>query len=63
MMESTVFVLLLRSTAEQKQALSEHLVQGNAKSYEDYCRIVGEYFALQRVEDEIKELEKRFIAD
>jgi hypothetical protein len=41
----------------------EHLANGGAKSYEDYCRATGEYTALQRMEDDIKDLEKRFIAD
>jgi hypothetical protein len=62
-METTVFTLLLRASTEQKQALMEHLANGGAKSYEDYCRITGEYAAYQRMEDAIKELEKRFIAE
>jgi hypothetical protein len=62
-MEATVFNYLLRGISEQKVALMEHLARGGARSYEEYCRATGEYAALQRTEDEIKELEKRFIAD
>lgn len=62
-METTVFALLLRSIVERKQALQEGLASGGAKNYEDYCRMVGEYSALQRMEDDVKDLEKRFIAD
>lgn len=62
-MENTVFTLLLRSTGERKQALQESLASGGARNYEDYCRMVGEYAALQRMEDDVKDLEKRFIAD
>jgi hypothetical protein len=62
-MEDTVFALLLRDIAEQQQALMEHLVGGGAKSYEDYCRTTGEFYALQRMQDTVKDLEKRFIAD
>lgn len=61
-MEDTVFALLLRSIHERKQALQEGLASGGAKSYEDYCKLVGEYSALQRIEDDVKDLEKRFIA-
>lgn len=63
MMDDTVFTLLLRGIAEQKRDLMDHLAGGGAKSYEDYCRCTGEYKALQRVFDDIKDLEKRFIAD
>lgn len=62
-MESTVFALLIRSINERKQALQESLASGGAKNYEDYCRMVGEYAALQRMEDDVKDLEKRFVAD
>jgi len=62
-MEDTVFALLLRSVNERKQALQEGLACGGAKSYEDYCRLVGEYTAMRRFEDDVKDLEKRFIAD
>lgn len=62
-MDSTVFVLLLRGIADQKQAIMAHMANGACRSHEEYCRSVGEYSALQRIEDEIKELEKRFIAD
>lgn len=62
-MESTVFALLIRSINERKQALQESLASGGAKNFEDYCRMVGEYAALQRMEDDVKDLEKRFVAD
>ena len=62
-MNDTIFTYLLRGLTERKQALQESLASGGAKNYEEYCRMVGEYSALQRLEDEVKELEKRFIAD
>jgi hypothetical protein len=62
-MNDTIFTYLLRGLTERKQALQEGLASGGAKNYEEYCRMVGEYSALQRLEDEVKELEKRFIAD
>jgi hypothetical protein len=62
-MEDTIFAHLLRNIAEQKQGLMEHLAAGGAKNFEDYCRSAGYFAALQRVYDDIKDLEKRFIAD
>lgn len=62
-MTETIFTYLLRSLTERKQALQESLAGGGAQSYDEYCRMVGEYSALQRLEDDVKDLEKRFIAD
>jgi len=62
-MEATIFAFMLRGLDEQKEAIRHHLATGGAKTYEDYCRSVGEYTALQRTHDDIKDLEKRFIAD
>lgn len=62
-MQDTIFTYLLRSLTERKTALQEGLATGGAKNYEEYCRMVGEYSALQRLEDDVKDLEKRFIAD
>lgn len=62
-MEDTVFALLLRDIAEKKSSIELFLASGNAKSYEEYCRITGEYSALVKIHDDIKELEKRFIEE
>jgi hypothetical protein len=62
-MEATIFAFMLRGLDEQKEAIRHHLATGGAKTYEDYCRSVGEYTALQRMYDDVKDLEKRFIAD
>lgn len=60
-MENTIFALLLRDFAEQKDDLKEFLASGGAENYETYCRVVGRYSALQGVENTVKDLEKRFI--
>ena len=62
-MEETLFAFMLRGLDEQKSAIEHHLAAGGAKNYEEYCRSVGEYTALQRMHDDVKDLEKRFIAD
>lgn len=60
-MESDICGLLLIRVAEQKSAIEQFLAGGGAKSYEDYCRMVGEYSALQKIEGEIKDAEQRFL--
>jgi hypothetical protein len=62
-MESTVFALLHRNIEEQKEDIKEYLASGGAKNYDEYCRAHGQYVALDRMTDNLKELEKRFIAD
>lgn len=63
MMQDTVFALLIRDISSQCESMKEHLASGGAKSYDEYCQCVGEYNALLRVIGDVKELEKRFIAD
>ncbi len=62
-MQDTLFTLIFREIDDRKKALQESLANGGARNYEDYCRNVGEHSALQRMEDYVKDLEKRFIAD
>ena len=60
-MDGDFVEILLYRTEEQKRSIELFLAGGGAKSYEDYCRAVGEYSALQKVEDDIKDVEKRFL--
>jgi hypothetical protein len=62
-MEDTVFTLLLKEISEKREAIKEHLAGGGATTFEAYCLLVGEYSSLVRVEDDIKRLEERFIAN
>jgi len=60
-MESNIFSVLLHRINERKQHIEQGLAAGGAKNFEDYCRLVGEYAALNDTEADIKELEKRYI--
>jgi hypothetical protein len=60
-MEDTLFALLYRRLREEKEPLADHLVQGGAKTYEDYVRVSARHATLVDVEEMIKELEKRFM--
>ena len=60
-MDGDFVEILLYRTEEQKRSIELFLAGGGAKSYDDYCRAVGEYSSLQKVEDDIKDIEKRFL--
>lgn len=60
-MESDVLSIFLRRTKERMQAIEQALADGNARSYEEYCRLVGGYASLRDVEEDIKEIEKRYL--
>jgi hypothetical protein len=61
MMDETVFGILHRRIKERKEPLADYLVSGGAKSFEDYLRASAKHEALCSVEEDIKELEERFI--
>jgi hypothetical protein len=60
-METDIIAMLAERLAQMKSANELFLATGGAKSFEEYSRIVGEYSALQKVEDELKDLEQKYI--
>lgn len=60
-MSDTLFALLRRRIGESKESVEQFLANGGAESLEQYNRIVGRYEALQMIDDEIAELEKRYV--
>lgn len=60
-MEETVFSILYRRINETKQSLAECAMSGGAKDYVEYCKIVAKHQVLNSFEEDIKELEKRFM--
>jgi len=58
-----VFSALLKDVRESKAALSEAVLSGAAKSYDEYRELVGRYRSLDDVELSIREMEKRFIEE
>lgn len=61
MMQIDIVPTLLAKIAEQRSSIEQFLANGGAKSYEDYCRAIGEYAALGKIIDDIKDVEQRFI--
>lgn len=52
---------LRKAVKGYQEQLSEHLMSGNAKNYEAYCRAVGRAEAFERVLFDISEIEKRYV--
>lgn len=61
MIEIDLIPTLLSRIDERKSSIELFLANGGAKNYEDYCRAVGEYSALNKIGDDIKDVEQRFI--
>lgn len=60
-MEETVFALLYRRLAERRSPLEEYIVQGGPTDYVAYARATAQREAYVIIEEDIKDLEKRFI--
>lgn len=60
-MSDTVFALMKRRIDEMKSDLETFLANGSANSMEEYNRIVGRYEALSIIQNELADLEKRYI--
>jgi len=56
-----IFALLFRFLAERKASLTEYTMSGRPQTLEDYVKAVSQHEAYRVVEEEIKELEKRFM--
>lgn len=62
-MDETVFMAIYRRLADRKSVLTEYLMQGGASDYTTYAQAVAQYEMCSTIEDDLKELEKRFVAD
>ena len=61
MSEIDIIPTIISSLERNKSSIELFLASGGAKSWDEYCRCVGEYSALQKVISDIKEVEQRFI--
>lgn len=60
-METEICGLIVTKIRDQKSAIELFLAGGGAKTYEEYCRMVGEYSALLKMEGDVKDVEQRFL--
>ena len=62
-MSETAYTPILKRIKDYKEDLKEHLAGGGAKTIEEYARCVGEYKCLKKLQEDILDIEKRFIDD
>jgi oligoribonuclease (3'-5' exoribonuclease) len=61
MMEDSVFGILYRRISECRQALADYMVNGGPPDYVAYVKAQAQHTAYVDIEEDIKELEKRFM--
>ena len=52
---------IIERLEQEKSSIGLFLATGGAKSWDEYCRCVGEYSALQKTLSDIKDIEQRLI--
>lgn len=57
------FHLIYRHLKERRETLSDHIGGGAPRSYEEYRQSVGALQEVHRLEQEVKDIEQRLIAD
>lgn len=62
-MDDHIIGLLKRYLAEKKQHLNEFTMGGGAEDYAQYVAAVAKARAYTEMEEELKELERRFLED
>lgn len=60
-MELDVFSILERRIKEYKSSIEQYLASGGAVTQEIYWKNVGKYEALSVIEEELRDIEKRYI--
>tara|TARA_R110002020_G_scaffold44320_2_gene127942 strand:+ start:1371 stop:1562 length:192 start_codon:yes stop_codon:yes gene_type:complete len=63
MSSESIYAPLLTKVLEYKEDIKTHLAAGGAKTIEDYASMVGEYRCLNKIHEDILDIEKRYIND
>ena len=59
---SDPLILVIKSKiAEYKSSIELFLAEGGAKTQEDYVKLTGKYEAFRIIEEDLREIEKRYI--
>lgn len=61
-MDSDVCTLMLKRINDRKAQIEQSLAAGNARSFDEYHKLVGMYAAFVDMEEELKEIEQRYLA-
>ena len=63
MSSESIYSPILKKIIDYKEDIKNHLTSGGAKSMEEYAGMVGEYRCLNKIHEDILDIEKRYIND
>jgi hypothetical protein len=63
MSSESIYSPLLKKILDYKEDIKNHLTSGGAKSMEEYAGMVCEYRCLNKIHEDILDIEKRYIND
>ena len=63
MSSESIYAPLLKKIIDYKENLKDPLSTGGAKNMEEYNLLVGEYKCLEKIQEDILDIEQRFIND
>ena len=63
MTSESIYAPLLKKILAYKESIKDHMSTGGAKSMEEYNLLVGEYKCLEKIQEDILDIEQRFIND
>ncbi len=60
-MTDPLILVIKGKIAEYKSSIELFLAEGGAKTQEDYVKLTGKYEAFRIIEEDLREIEKRYI--
>ena len=63
MSSDSIYSPILKKISDYKEDLKEHIASGNANDMNEYSRMVGEYRWLNKLHEDILDIEKRIVND
>lgn len=60
-MSDPLILVIKGKIAEYKSSIELFLAEGGAKTQEDYVKLTGKYEAFRIIEEDLREIEKRYI--
>ena len=60
-MSDPLILVIKGKIAEYKSSIELFLAEGGAKTQEDYVKLTGKYEAFRIIEEDLSEIEKRYI--
>ena len=60
-MSDPLILVIKGKISEYKRSIELFLAEGGAKTQEDYVKLTGKYEAFRIIEEDLREIEKRYI--